>query len=365
GKQALVFVGTRQSAEKAAEEIAHHLKLADAKLAAAADEALHALSRPTKQCERLARCIKGGTAFHHSGLVAKQRKLIEGNFRNGVIKIICCTPTLAAGVDLPAFRAVIRDLKRFSERSHYGYGGSNWIPVLEYLQMCGRAGRPSFDSEGQAIILADTESLDEEVTERYIQGEPEPIYSKLAVEPVLRTYLLSLIATGLVGSKREVMQFFSKTFWAHQFKDFRQLEKTIGKMLLLLEEWEFLRSSDKDSTGFASAAAIKDETVKPTLVGERVAQLYIDPLTAHEIMVGLRKYPAEAADYSKAYSKPLPMLHLISSTLEMRPLLRVKVRELEEVQNALAEHSGGLLVSEPSMFEEEYDDFLASVKTSM
>ena len=396
GKQALIFVGTRQSAEKAAEEIAHHLKLnnetqvehtasaaADAyrpevdsstgpsrplatrELSGAADEALHALSRPTKQCERLARCIKGGTAFHHSGLTSKQRQLIEENFRKGTIKIICSTPTLAMGVDLPAYRAVIRDLKRFSERSHYGYGGSNWIPVLEYLQMCGRAGRPSFDSEGQAIILADTESLDEEVTERYIQGEPEPIYSKLAVEPVLRTYLLSLIATRLVGSKREVMQFFSKTFWAHQFKEFRQLEKTIGKMLLLLEEWEFVRSSDKDSTGFASAAAIKDETVKPTLVGERVAQLYIDPLTAHEIMVGLRKYPAEAADYSKAYSKPLPMLHLISSTLEMRPLLRVKVRELEEVQNALAVHSGGLLVSEPSMFEEEYDDFLASVKTSM
>ncbi|MBI2141400.1 hypothetical protein HYU16_03165 [Candidatus Woesearchaeota archaeon] len=359
GKQALVFVGTRQSAEKSAEEIAHHLKLSSEKLVAASDEALHALSRPTKQCERLARCIKGGTAFHHSGLTSKQRQLIEDNFRSGTIKIICCTPTLAAGVDLPAFRAVIRDLKRFSERSGYGYGGSNWIPVLEYLQMCGRAGRPSFDSEGQAIILADSESLEEEVTERYIHGEPEPIFSKLAVEPVLRTYLLSLIATRFVGNRKEIMQFFAKTFWAHQFKDFKQLERTIDKMLLLLEEWEFVRSSG-NSSDFTSAAEIKDGMIKPTLLGERVAQLYIDPLTAHEIMLGLAKRPLP-----KEGLNPFPLLQLVSSTLEMRPLLRVKVREAEEMQQALAEHAETLLVDEPSMFEEGYDDFLASVKTSM
>ncbi|MBI2581008.1 hypothetical protein HYV85_04345, partial [Candidatus Woesearchaeota archaeon] len=375
GKQALVFVGTRQSAEKVAEEIAHHLKLSSEKLVAASDDALHALSRPTKQCERLARCINGGTAFHHSGLTLKQRQLIEDNFRSGVIKIICCTPTLAAGVDLPAFRAVIRDLKRFSERSHYGYGGSNWIPVLEYLQMCGRAGRPSFDSEGQAIILADTESLDEEVTERYIHGEPEPIFSKLAVEPVLRTYLLSLIATRFVGSRKEIMQFFAKTFWAHQFKDFRhnsassgmgnlampdlQLEKTIDKMLMLLEEWEFIRGSGNNSD-FTSAAEMKSEAVKPTLLGERVAQLYIDPLTAHEMMIGFSKRPLP-----KEGLNPFPLLQLVSSTLEMRPLLRVKMREAEEMQQALAEHAETLLVDEPSMFEEGYDDFLASVKTSM
>ncbi|MBI2580422.1 hypothetical protein HYV85_01290 [Candidatus Woesearchaeota archaeon] len=376
GKQALVFVGTRQSAEKAAEEIAHHLKLSSVsseKLVAASEDALHALSRPTKQCERLARCIKGGAAFHHSGLVAKQRQLIEENFRNGTIKIICCTPTLAAGVDLPAYRAIIRDLKRFSERSGYGYGGSNWIPVLEYLQMCGRAGRPSFDSEGQAIILADSESLEEEVTERYIHGEPEPIFSKLAVEPVLRTYLLSLVATRFVGNRKEIMQFFAKTFWAHQFKDFRQLAKTIEKMLLLLEEWEFVRSSGNGNkgtdaplstlgsgNGFTSAAEMKSEAVKPTLLRERVAQLYIDPLTAHEIMLGLAKRPLP-----KEGLNPFPLLQLVSSTLEMRPLLRVKVREAEEMQQALAEYAETLLVDEPSMFEEGYDDFLASVKTSM
>lgn len=355
GKQALVFVSTRQSAEKAAEEIAHHLKLNDESLAAIADDALHALPRPTKQCERLAKCIRGGAAFHHSGLTAKQRQLIESSFRSGAIKVICCTPTLAAGVDLPAYRAIIRDLKRFSGAGEYGYGGMSWIPVLEYMQMTGRAGRPSFDNEGQAILLAGSESEENELSQRYIHGEPEDIFSKLAVEPVLRTYLLSLIATRVIGNRKKVMHFFSKTFWAHQYKDMAQLEKTLGRMMILLEQWGFVAGREGGKPDFISAAEMSDDSVRATDMGERVAELYLDPLTAHQVIEGLKK----ATSSLEAFQ----LLQLISSTLEMRPLLRVKSREIEELQDLLAKQQG-LLVNEPSMFEEGYEDFLASIKTA-
>ena len=234
--------------------------------------------------------------------------------------------------------------------------------MLEYMQMCGRAGRPSFDTEGQSILMAGSESEENEVTQRYIHGQPEEIFSKLAVEPVLRTYLLSLIATRLVGNRKEVMQFFAKTFWAHQYKDFRQLEMTIDKMLLLLDEWEFVVNSGSATMGFTSAADIKEGAIRPTLIGSRVAELYLDPLTAHEIILGIRKMAKYAPETE---FQPFSLLQMITSTLEMRPLLRVKVKELEDVQTALTERGGSLLVSEPSMFEEYYDDFLASVKTAL
>src|SRR3989338_10123214 len=144
GKQALVFANTKRSAEKTAEDIAKKVKTDNKKLIELSESVLKALSRPTKQCERLSNCIKKGIAFHHAGLVAKQRELIEDNFRNGLVKIICSTPTLAYGVDLPAFRSIIKDLRR------YGARGLTFIPVLEFLQMSGRAGRPNFDNEGQA-----------------------------------------------------------------------------------------------------------------------------------------------------------------------------------------------------------------------
>ena len=133
-KQAIIFAPSRASAEKTAEEISNLTHFQHPELE---KEILRAASTPTKQCRRLSHCIRKGIAFHHAGLVEKQKNLIEDEFRKGTIKIVCSTPTLAAGLSLPAFRVIIKSLKRFSATR-----GSDWIPVLEYLQMAGRAGRP-------------------------------------------------------------------------------------------------------------------------------------------------------------------------------------------------------------------------------
>ncbi len=338
GKQALVFVGTKRSAEAAAETIAKKIKEDKDAWAALAEGAKGVLGKPTHQCERLATALKKGIAFHHAGLHGRQREIVEDAFRSGDVRIICCTPTLAAGVDLPAFRAVIRDVKRFSG------SGSDYIPVLEYLQMAGRAGRPRFDTFGEAVLVAQTETERDVLTDKYLRGQPEAIYSKLAVEPVLRTYLLSLIASRIIGTRESISEFFSRTFWAHQYRDMTRLERTLDRMLALLEEWEFLQ---KSGDRFAA-----------TPVGERVAQLYLDPLTAHELMVGLQQATSVAL-------KPMSFLHLVANTLEMRPQLRVKAKEYDRIMEAVGTWSVCLLSREPSMFDAEYEDWLNAIKTSL
>ena len=278
-KQALVFTNTKKSAEKTAEEIAKKIKSPDKNLVQLSEKAINSLSKPTRQCERLAACIKKGVAFHHSGLTQEQKDLIEENFKKGAIKIISCTPTLAYGVDMPAFRAIIKDLRRYTAH------GLSWIPVLDYMQMSGRAGRPNYDSEGQSIAIALTKSEKEKIEERYINGEAEEIYSKLAVEPVLRTYVLSLIAAGFTATKKQLFDFFDRTFYAFQFKDLRKLHATIEKVISMLEEWEFIMESGDD---FKAASELDDEKLKATLLGKRVAELYIDPHTANSIISCMR-----------------------------------------------------------------------------
>lgn len=135
-KQALVFCTTKRSAEATAERIAK-LQTLKPELKKMSEDVLKVLSSPTKQCRRLSFCIKYGIAFHHAGLPSKQRSAIEDAFRDKRISIICCTPTLAMGVSMDAFRTIIKSLKRYSSR--WGY---MWIPVLEYHQCAGRAGRP-------------------------------------------------------------------------------------------------------------------------------------------------------------------------------------------------------------------------------
>ncbi|MBI5880871.1 hypothetical protein HZB90_01945 [archaeon] len=239
----------------------------------------------------------------------------------------------SAGLDMPAFRTIIRDLKRYSDT---GWGGMQYIPVLEYLQMAGRAGRPRFDKFGEAICIASSEEEKENIHNKYILGEAEEIYSKLAVEPVLRTYILSLIATDFVKSKKELMDFFSRTFWAFQFKDMDKLGAIIDKMLDLLERYEFILQKRQDE--FVDASEIRDieDSVRATLLGRRVAQLYIDPLTAHHLIKCVRRSTAVALS-------PFSLLQMVCNTLEMRPLLRVKTSEFDRFNEQFSKFAADLI----------------------
>lgn len=366
-KQMIVFVNIKKGAEATAEKIASKIKLSSEEqkiMQSISEESLKALGTPTKQCRRLSKILENGVAFHHSGLHSKQRELIETNFREGKIKVICATPTLAAGVDLPAFRVVIRDLKRYG-----GSWGMTDIPVLEYEQQAGRAGRPKYDKAGEAICIANSVEEKEKIWNQYILGEPEEILSKLAVEPILRTYILSLVATGYVSSVSGIKSFMSKTFYAHQYKDLGRLHSLLDKMISKLEEWEFIsmeskqdekEKTGKNKTGFVSASKIKnDSEIIATKLGQRVAELYLDPYTAHYLIVSMQNNSSEKETIE------FPVLQMITWTLEMRPLVRTRKKDLERVEEYLTKFDEDFLCLKPDEYSEEYYEFLDSVNTAI
>ena len=152
GGQCLVFESSRKNctafAKKAASTVKKTLSAEDREaLAGIADEVLE--NSETDTSTILAGCIRSGTAFHHAGLTTPLRELVEDGFREGNIRLISSTPTLAAGLNLPARRVIIRSYRRYSSQ-----GGMQPIPVLEYKQMAGRAGRPGLDPYGEAVLLA-------------------------------------------------------------------------------------------------------------------------------------------------------------------------------------------------------------------
>jgi helicase len=302
GGQVMVFVNTRKSAESAAERIGEDLKLGGKKeLAEISEEILSALSSPTSQCRRLSECMRDGVAFHHAGLVNQQRKAVEDAFKEGLIKVIVATPTLAAGVNLPSRTVILRDVKR------YGLSGLDYIPVFEYKQMTGRAGRPKYDKSGRAVTLAKNESECEYITEKYVNGESEPIYSQLGIEPVLRFHVLSAVASNFTRTPESLLEFFAGTFYGFQYGVADSFRATVEKITGQLIEWGFL---------------IKDgRFLVPTPLGARVSELYLDPQTARNIVDLLSKAEAE---------RKWPTVGLLEVLCDSSEMASISVKPTEE-----------------------------------
>jgi len=368
-KQAIVFVPTKASAEAGAESLAKLLsksKNPDEYMQKLSNDIQTVLSSPTKQCNRLSECIKQGVAFHHSGLVSKQRHLIEHNFRDNKVKIIFATPTLAMGVDLPAFRTIITSLKRYSSM------GYNWIPVMEYLQMAGRAGRKGQEDYGESIVIAKSENELEIIKDRFLYAQPEPIFSKLAVEPVLRTYLLALVSMNFVNSKSSIMNFFEKTFFAHQYSDRSKLHHLVEKQLELLDEFGFVSKiksrNEKKNSLFESAAKLLSkqkqenfENYNATPLGILVARLYLDPVSAYRIIQGLSK-AKDDLEYLKSNS--FPFFVVLSELLELRPLPTVRVADERELEELMLRYQSSFLLPIPESYDINYPYFLSALKLS-
>jgi len=296
--QALVFVGSRRNAEALAKKFAplcrtflNEEEAADCALLSA--RALKAAGQPTSQCRSLAECLASGVAFHHAGLLERQRRAIEEGFkRKRCVKCIVCTTTLAMGIDYPASWVIVRDLKRFNGAF------AEFIPALEVAQIVGRAGRPSYDEKGVGVLCCQPREAGA-VAAKYLRGALENVLSQLSSEPLLRGHCLGLVAAGHCASRDALHEFFGKTFYASQYGDSGELEEKVDSVVKELEGLGFLREG---KTRLAASP-----------LGKRVAELYIDPLTAHAFVEFIAREKKEEFDYFLALNK----------ATEARPLLQV------------------------------------------
>ncbi|EQD36720.1 protein containing DNA/RNA helicase, partial [mine drainage metagenome] len=140
--QCLVFVSSRKKAEELASKISVFLQ---DRLGGTGPE-MNLEDDP--YAEKISNCLAGRTCFHHAGLSNPVRSSIESYFKKGELLVIVATPTLAAGVNLPARCVIIRDITRYQN------GRSEYLPAREIFQMIGRAGRPKYDKEGYAYLYA-------------------------------------------------------------------------------------------------------------------------------------------------------------------------------------------------------------------
>ncbi len=335
--QALVFVNTRKAAESLAVRALGALSglITGGEFTALKDlseRVLKASPEPTRLCRTLAECASGGAAFHHAGISYGQRKLVEEAFRNNILKLVVATTTLSMGLNLPSRRVIIRDWWRYEMGL-----GMQPLPVMEIKQMAGRAGRPGYDSYGEAVLVARNKRDERHLFEDYILGAPEDVESRLGSKPALRTHMLSLIAGAFTIDRGGLLDFLKKTFFAAR-------SGHAGLARISERVVDFLISENM--------VTAKKEALVATRFGRRVSELYIDPLSGALIRSALS---------ARKIKSDLALFHMLTTTPDMM-VLRLKKKDIEEITGLFYKHKNDLLMPDEDVSPTE--EILSGIKTA-
>ena len=119
----------------------------------------------------LRKTIPYGVGAHNASLQTQDRQLVEQLFREGMLRVLCATTTLAQGCNFPAHLVIIKSTQIY----HSGR-------LVEYdpnliIQMMGRAGRPQYDEYGKAVIMTQTKS--KPYYDHLVKGSHETVESQL------------------------------------------------------------------------------------------------------------------------------------------------------------------------------------------
>jgi hypothetical protein len=139
--------------------------------------------------------VQRGVGWHHAGLPAADRKLVEQLFRDGKIRVLVATTTLAVGLNLPASDVIVRDLTL----------GMTELSSASLLQMAGRAGRPGLQAEGRCYVLTPEREM-ARVQEMFQGGT---LHSRLADD--VATHINTEIALRIIKTRQQLGDWYART----------------------------------------------------------------------------------------------------------------------------------------------------------
>lgn len=196
-KPIMVFCATRASAMNSAKSLAQWwMSQSPRDRQWTAPQNLHPF-----QSRELRECATSGVAFHHAGLNTNDRLSVESGFLKGNVQVICCTSTLAVGINLPCHLVIIKNTVAFS-----GSGPQEYADV-EIMQMLGRAGRPQFDNSALAVIM--TRQTKAHRYEKMVSGE-ERLESRLHLN--LIDHLNAEVGLGTIHDLTSAKKWLTGTF---------------------------------------------------------------------------------------------------------------------------------------------------------
>ncbi|GFF30986.1 ATP-dependent DNA helicase MER3 [Aspergillus udagawae] len=259
-KPIMIFCCTRNSCVATAKELARLWSMTNppARLWKASGKHLEAHNADLRTT------LMAGVAFHHAGLDPADRHTVESGYLQGHIAVICCTSTLAVGVNLPCYLVIIKGTVGWQD------GGCKEYSDLETMQMLGRAGRPQFDDSAIAVIMTRKERIQH--YEKLVSGS-ESLESCLHLN--LIDHLNAEIGLGTVSDVDSAVRWLAGTFLFVRLRrnpKHYQLKEGATKD----DEDEMLRQiCEKDIKLLQETGLVASERLKSTPFGDAMARYYV------------------------------------------------------------------------------------------
>ncbi|MQL93723.1 hypothetical protein Taro_026365, partial [Colocasia esculenta] len=240
GHSVLLFCSSRKGCESTARHVSKFLK----GFSVSTHEAACEYSDSASVLEALRRCpagldpileetIPSGVAYHHAGLTAEEREIVETCYRKGLIRVLTATSTLAAGVNLPARRVIFRQPRI----------GRDFIDGTRYRQMAGRAGRTGIDTRGESILICKQEEV-KRITAMLNDCCP-PLQSCLSDDKNGMIHsILEVVACGIVQTASDIHRYVRCTL-LNSTKPFEAVVKSAQDSLRWLCHGKFLEWNEQ------------------------------------------------------------------------------------------------------------------------
>ncbi|KAI8894352.1 Sec63 Brl domain-containing protein [Globomyces pollinis-pini] len=207
GHQVMVFVHSRKDTVKSGQSLIEEAtNLGELALFDNSEHEMYGLFQKELQKSRnreLKELFSSGIGIHHAGMLRSDRTLAERMFEKGLLKVLCCTATLAWGVNLPAYAVVIKGTQLYNAEK----GSFVDLSILDVLQIFGRAGRPQFEDRGVGYIITSHDKLQHYVSSMTQQHPIESSFGKNLVNN-----LNAEISLGTVTNIDEAIKWLSYTY---------------------------------------------------------------------------------------------------------------------------------------------------------
>lgn len=195
--------------------------------------------------------ILNGVASHHAGLLPGWKVLVENLFKEGLIKVVFATETLAAGINMPARSTVISSVSKRTDTGH------RMLTASEFLQMSGRAGRRGMDEVGYVTVIGTSFQTPEEVAE-LVLSSANPLESRFAPS---YSMVLNLLQRFSLSEAKELI-----------LKSFGYFSSS-GRLTPLLSQYEINRKTLTELEGLKCHHGLSNDDV---LEYNKLREIYVE-----------------------------------------------------------------------------------------